>query len=159
MLRTEAYASQMGTLSDARRLFGNFGRGSTSLRGRRLKGKGKGVFGARETREPGRARREGRKETPVSFPPSSRAACVSLAPKTPFPFKRLPRRLGEYVKSLRERHTLKHSEERHPKMVSSCLSSQKTRTVASGGLALSQILSRDGMVSFEQRSYVLELLV
>ena len=66
MLRTEAYASQMGTLSDARRLFGNFGRGSTSLRGRRLKAKGKGVFDARETRGPGRARREGRKETGVS---------------------------------------------------------------------------------------------
>ena len=118
MLRTEAYASQMGTLSDARRLFGNFGRGNTSLRGRRLKGKGKGVFGARETRGPGRARREGRKETPVSFLPSSRAPRISLALKTPFPFpfKRLPRRLGEYVKSLRERHTLKHSEQRHPKI-------------------------------------------
>ena len=118
MLRTEAYARQMGTLSDARRLFGNFGRGSTSLRGRRLKGKGKGVFGARETRGPGSARREGRKETGVSFLPSSRAPRISLALKTPFPFpfKRLPRRLGEYVKSLRERHMLKHSEERHPKI-------------------------------------------
>ena len=32
----------------------------------------------------------------VSLPPSSRAPRVSLAPKTPFPFpfKRLPRRLG-----------------------------------------------------------------
>ena len=66
MLRTEAYASELGTLSDARRLFGNVARGTTSLRGRRLKGKGKGVFGARETRGPGRARREGRKETGVS---------------------------------------------------------------------------------------------
>ena len=96
MLRTEAYASQMGTLSVARRLFGNVARGTTSLRGRRLKGKGKGVFGVRETRGPGRARREGRKETPVSFPPSSRAPRVSLAPKTPcpLPFKRLPRRLA-----------------------------------------------------------------
>ena len=46
-----------------------------SLRGRRLKGKGKGVWGARETRWG--------------------ASRVSLAPKTPFPFpfKRLPRRL------------------------------------------------------------------
>ena len=118
MLRTEAYTSELGTLSDARRLFGNVARGTTSLRGRRLKGKGKGVFGVRETRGPGRARREGRKETPVSFLPSSRAPRISLALKTPFPFpfKRLPRRLGEYVKSLRERHTLKHSEERHPKI-------------------------------------------
>ena len=43
-----------------------------SLRGRRLKGKRKGVLGARETPR------------------------VSLAPKTPFPFpfKRLPRRLA-----------------------------------------------------------------
>ena len=49
---------------------------SSSLRGRRLKGKGKGVLGARETR-------------------GARAPHVSLAPKTPFPFpfKRLPRRL------------------------------------------------------------------
>ena len=49
---------------------------SSSLRGRRLKGKGKGVLGARETR-------------------GARAPPVSLAPKTPFtfPFKRLPRRL------------------------------------------------------------------
>ena len=47
-----------------------------SLRGRRLKGKGKGVLGARETG-------------------GVRAPRVSLAPKTlfPFPFKRLPRRL------------------------------------------------------------------
>ena len=46
-----------------------------SLRGRRLKGKGKGVWGARETRWG--------------------ASRVSLAPKTPFPFpfKRLPCRL------------------------------------------------------------------
>ena len=49
---------------------------SSSQRGRRLKGKGKGVLGARETR-------------------GARAPRVSLAPKTPFPFpfKRLPRRL------------------------------------------------------------------
>ena len=148
MLRTEAYASQMGTLSDARRLFGNFGRGSTSLRGRRLKGKGKGVFGARETREPGRARREGRKETPVSFPPSSRAACVSLAPKTPFPFKRLPRRLGEYVKSLRERHTLKHSEERHPKIGELLLikSEDENRGKWRIGVVTDLIKGRDGVV-------------
>ena len=48
----------------------------TSLRGRRLKGKGKGVLGARETR-------------------GARTPRVSLAPKTPFPFpfKRLPHRL------------------------------------------------------------------
>ena len=65
MLRTEAYASKLGTLSDARRLFGNVGRGSTSLRGRGLKGKGKGVFGARETRG---AREEGGKETPARIP-------------------------------------------------------------------------------------------
>ena len=46
-----------------------------SLRGRRLKGKGKGVLGARKRER--------------------RAPRVSLAPKTPFPFpfKRLPRRL------------------------------------------------------------------
>ena len=64
-----------------------------SLRGRRLKGKGKGILGAREMRGPGRVRREGGKC--VSFPPSSRAPRVSLVPKTPFPFpfKRLPRRL------------------------------------------------------------------
>ena len=150
MLRTEAYASQMGTLSVARRLFGNFGQGSTSLRGRRLKGKGKRVFGARETRGPGRARREGRKETPVSFPPSSRAPCVSLAPKTPFPFpfKRLPRRLGEYVKSLRERHTLKHSEERHPKMGELLLIKleDKNRGKWRIGVVTDLIKGRDGVV-------------
>ena len=150
MLRTEAYASQMGTLSDARRLFGNFGRGSTSLRGRRLKAKGKGVFGARETRGPGRARREGRMETPVSFPPSSRAPRVSLAPKTPFPFpfKRLPRRLGEYVKSLRERHTLKHSEERHPKIGELLLikSEDKNRGKWRIGVVPDLIKGRDGVV-------------
>ena len=46
-------------------------KGELSLRGRRLKGKGKGVLNARG------------------------ASRVSLAPKTPFPFpfKRLPRRL------------------------------------------------------------------
>ena len=74
-------------------------------------------FLAREKREDRGAR--GGKEGNASFlPSSSRAPRVSLAPKTPFPFpfKRLPRRLGEYVKSLRERHTPKHSEERHPKI-------------------------------------------
>ena len=61
-----------------------------SLRGRRLKGKGKGLLGARETWG---AREEGGKET---LSPSLRAPGVSLAPKTPFPFlfKRVPRRLG-----------------------------------------------------------------
>ena len=62
-------------------------------RGRRLKGKGKGVLGARETRG---AREEGEKETAfLSLPPCSPRPCVSLAPKTSFPFlfKRLPRRL------------------------------------------------------------------
>ena len=54
-----------------------------SLRGRRLKGKGKGILGAREMRGPGRVRREGGKC--VSFPPSSRAPLVSLVPKTTFP--------------------------------------------------------------------------
>ena len=68
---------------------------SPSLRGRRLKGKGKGVLSAREMRG---AREEGRKETGVSFLPSLLARPgprVSLAPKTrfPFAFKRLPRRL------------------------------------------------------------------
>ena len=55
---------------------------SSSLRGRRLKGKRKGVLGARETRG--------------ALPPSSRAPRVFLAPKTPFPFpsKRPPRRLN-----------------------------------------------------------------
>ena len=55
----------------------------SSLRGKRLKGKVKGVLGARETR-------------------GARAPRVSLAPKTPFPFpfKRLPRRLEEEEKSL-----------------------------------------------------------
>ena len=43
-----------------------------SLRGRRLKWKGKGVLGARETRGPGCARRV--------------RVSVSLAPKAPFPF-------------------------------------------------------------------------
>ena len=56
-----------------------------SLRGRRLKGNGKGAGGARETRG---ACEEGGRE-------GGRAPRVSLAPKTPFPlpFKRLPRRL------------------------------------------------------------------
>ena len=53
-----------------------------SLRGRRLKGKGKGVLGARESGSLA-------PKTPFPFPR------VSLAAKTPFPFplKRLPRRL------------------------------------------------------------------
>ena len=51
-----------------------------SLRGRRLKGKGKGVLGG-EKRE--------------RCPSSSRDPRISLVPQTPFPFpfKRLPRRL------------------------------------------------------------------
>ena len=61
-----------------------------SLRGKRLKGKEKGLLGARETQG---AQEEGGKET---LSPSSCAPCVYLAPKTPFPFlfKRLPPRLG-----------------------------------------------------------------
>ena len=74
-----------------------------SLRGRRSKGKGKGIRArdhARERREEGNACKEATvfaiPPTPVSLPLSSRAPRVSLAPKTPFPFpfKRLPRRLG-----------------------------------------------------------------
>ena len=77
---------------------GHLGSLQRSLRGRRLKGKGKGVLGkgvldARETRG---AREEGGRET--SLPPlpsllerpSRFAFCVS---PFPFPFKRLPRRL------------------------------------------------------------------
>ena len=62
-----------------------------SLRGRRLKGKGKRI----RARDHARGRRE-----EGTLPPSSCAPRVSLAPKTPFPktpfpfpFKRLPRRL------------------------------------------------------------------
>ena len=65
----------------------------TSQRGRRLKGKGKGI----------RARDHARG---VSLPPSSHAPRVSLTPKTPFPktpflfpFKRLPRRLPFHMHS------------------------------------------------------------
>ena len=65
----------------------------TSLRGRHLKGKGKGI----------RARDHARG---VSLPPSSHAPRVSLTPKTPFPktpflfpFKRLPRRLPFHILS------------------------------------------------------------
>ena len=72
-----------------------------SLRGRRLKGKGKGVLGVRETR---RTLEEGGNPNltlpltlslPPSLPPSFLARPYFLAPKTPFPlfFKRLPRRL------------------------------------------------------------------
>ena len=60
---------------------------------RRLKGKGKGILGARETRG---VREKGGKETPFpSLPPRASRPPVSLAPKTPFPFpaKCLPRRL------------------------------------------------------------------
>ena len=64
----------------------------TSLRGRRLKRKGKGISGARD-----HARG-------VSLPPSSHAPRISLTPKTPFPktpflfpFKRLPRRLPFHI--------------------------------------------------------------
>ena len=66
---------------------------SRSLRGRRLKVKGKGVLGARETRG---AREEG------GFlpPPSPCVPRVTLAPKTPFPFpfKRPPRRLSRWLR-------------------------------------------------------------
>ena len=68
-----------------------------SLRGRRLKGKGKGVLGARETR---RTLEEGGNPNltlplTLSLPLSLLARPYFLAPKTPFPFlfKRLPRRL------------------------------------------------------------------
>ena len=73
-----------------------------NLRGRRSKGKGKGIRArdhARGRREEGNACKEAIvfaiPPTPVSLPPSSRAPRVSLASKTPFsfPFKRLPRRL------------------------------------------------------------------
>ena len=79
---------------------------NNSLRGRRLKGKGKGalgkgVLGARETR----GTREEGERVPLPSPPS-RAPRVSLAPKTPFPkapfpfpFNRLPRRLRKVQRS------------------------------------------------------------
>ena len=86
----------------------------------------------------------------VSFPPSSCAPRVSPAPKTPFPFpfKRLPRRLGEYVKSLRERHTLKHSEERHPKVGEVLLikSEDKNRGKWGIGVVTDLVKGRDGVV-------------
>ena len=80
---------QRGLIAKSRSI-GVEGKLLNSLRGRRLKGKGKGVLGARETRG---AREEGGGEG--NLPPSSRAPRVSLALKTPFPFpfKRLPRRL------------------------------------------------------------------
>ena len=61
-----------------------------SLRGRRLKGKGKGVLCARETRGA----------------PSSRAPPVSLAPKNlfPLPFKRLARGLKRLLRRLQTRN-------------------------------------------------------
>ena len=67
------YAAQHGHANIIRLLVKH----GASLRGRRLKRKGKGVLGARETRGA---------PTPRVF----------LAPKTafPFPFKRLPRRLA-----------------------------------------------------------------
>ena len=55
---------------------------SFSLRGRRLKGKGKGVLCARETR---RAREEGERETAFpSLPPSSRAPRAPKPLSLPF---------------------------------------------------------------------------
>ena len=83
----------------------NAGVEGASLRGRRLKGKGKEVLGVRETR---RTLEEGGNPNltspltlsfppslPPSLPPSVLARPYFLAPKTPFPlfFKRLPRRL------------------------------------------------------------------
>ena len=67
------YAAQHGHANIIRLLVKH----GASLRGRRLKGKGKGVLGARETR-------------------GARTPRVSLEPKTPFPlpFKGLPRRLA-----------------------------------------------------------------
>ena len=61
-----------------------------SLRGKSLKGKEKGLLGARETQG---AHEEGGKET---LSPSFCAPRIYLAPKTPFPFlfRRLPTRLG-----------------------------------------------------------------
>ena len=66
----------------------------------------------------------------------------------PFPFKRLPRRLGEYVKSLRERHALKHSEERHPKIGKVLLikSEDKNRGKWRIGVVTDLIKGRDGVV-------------
>ena len=87
---------------------------------------------------------------PPHPPPSSCAPRFSLAPKTPFPFpfKRLPRRLGEYVKSLRERHTLKHSEERHPKVGEVLLikSEDKNRGKWRIGVVTDLVKGRDGVV-------------
>ena len=76
------------SLARARSLFRPLLPSACRLRGRRLKGKGKRVLGARETRGA----------------PSSRHS-VSLAPKTlfPFPFKRLPRRLKRLLRRLQTR--------------------------------------------------------
>ena len=51
----------------------------SSLRGRRLKGKGKGVLGPRETR--GRARREGGRETPARKPLFSPSRLLIMSAK------------------------------------------------------------------------------
>ena len=105
MLRTEAYASELGTLSDARRLFGNVARGTTSLRG-------KGTFWRERNARTG-AREEGGKEGNASFLLSllARPLCFSRAKNSlSLPFQ-TPTTQARGV-----RHTLKHSEERHPKM-------------------------------------------
>ena len=64
-------------------------RSGSSLRGRQLKGKGKGVLGARETRG---AREEGGRETPFPSSLLPHAWSRALIP-FPSPFERLPRRL------------------------------------------------------------------
>ena len=84
-------------------------------------------FLAREKREDRGARgeREGRKRQFPSFPPRAPLAFLSRW-KLPFPSLSNAYHAGWYspvqsfqtacIKSLRERHTLKHSEERHPKI-------------------------------------------
>ena len=72
---------------------GHLGSLQRSLRGRRLKGKGKGVLDARETRG---AREEGGRETSLPPLPSLLGRPSRFAFRVspfPFPFKRLPRRL------------------------------------------------------------------